>query len=62
VLPGVVRLQTSNAAQVAQQLASGDELHHEVEIAGVLAEALHMDLGYGHDTMKGWLRVARIWL
>lgn len=38
-------VQSSDAAEVGEELAAGDELEHEVEVPRVLAEAFEVDLG-----------------
>lgn len=61
-LPGVVGLDPADAAQVAEQLASCHEFHDEVEVTGVLGEALELYLSVLAVTTKGWWSMLRIWL
>ena len=59
----MIGLQPRYTSEVAQQFASRDELHDEIEVAGVLTEPFEVDLGEREGaTMKGCCRMLRIWL
>lgn len=55
-------LKAGDAAEVAQEFASCNELHDEIEISGILGEAFELDLHGKRTTMKGWCSMLRIWL
>lgn len=46
--------------EMREEFSSGDVLHEDVEIAGVLGEALEVDLNKKDTTMKGWLMLLRM--
>jgi hypothetical protein len=47
-------LKTGDTAKIAQEFASCNELHDEIEISGILGEAFELDLHGKRSTMKGW--------
>lgn len=56
----LVRFEHALLAKMSEELSSGDVLHVDVKIAGVLGESFEVNLNKKDSTMKGWLIVLRM--
>jgi hypothetical protein len=55
-----VSLEHALLSQVGEELSSRNELHEHVEVAGILCEAVEVNLSGRGCTTKGWEMVLRI--